>query len=129
MHHKLTRRLTAPTAAAALVAAVIAIQAPSSAKAAVPDTIPLQVTNNSGRGDAVYVYTIGTLLSTGQQGWADANGTFHTWPAGGIPPTPAPDASIPGPAAGQSTTIPSKCRWVATTSGNLRITTIHTRVA
>ncbi|GAA2483140.1 glycoside hydrolase family 64 protein [Streptomyces longisporus] len=105
MHHKLTRRLTAPTAAAALVAAVIAIQAPSSAKAAVPDTIPLQVTNNSGRGDAVYVYTIGTLLSTGQQGWADANGTFHAWPAGGNPPTPAPDASIAGPASGQSKTI------------------------
>ncbi|MGW2723555.1 glycoside hydrolase family 64 protein [Streptomyces sp. NPDC001492] len=105
MHHKLTRRLTAPTAAAALVAAVIAIQAPSSARAAVPDTIPLQVTNNSGRGDAVYVYTIGTLLSTGQQGWADANGTFHAWPAGGNPPTPAPDASIAGPAAGRSKTI------------------------
>ena len=105
MHHKLTRRLTAPTAAAALIAAVIAIQAPSSAKAAVPDTIPLQVTNNSGRGDAVYVYTIGTLLSTGQQGWADANGTFHAWPAGGNPPTPAPDASIAGPASGQSKTI------------------------
>ncbi|MGW1752163.1 glycoside hydrolase family 64 protein [Streptomyces sp. NPDC002092] len=105
MHHKLTRRLTAPTAAAALIAAVIAIQAPSSARAAVPDTIPLQVTNNSGRGDAVYVYTIGTLLSTGQQGWADANGTFHAWPAGGNPPTPAPDASIAGPASGQSKTI------------------------
>ena len=105
MHHKLTRRLTAPTAAAALVAAVIAIQAPSSAKAAVPDTIPLQVTNNSGRSDAVYVYTIGTLLSTGQQGWADANGTFHAWPTGGNPPTDAPDASIAGPAAGQTKTI------------------------
>lgn len=105
MHHKLTRRLTAPTAAAALIAAVIAIQAPSSAKAAVPDTIPLQVTNDSGRGDAVYVYTIGTLLSTGQQGWADANGTFHAWPAGGNPPAPAPDASIAGPAAGRSKTI------------------------
>ncbi|MGI5451729.1 glycoside hydrolase family 64 protein [Streptomyces sp. CA-249302] len=97
--------MTAPTAAAALIAAVIAIQSPSSAKAAVPATIPLKVTNNSGRGDAVYVYTIGTLLSTGQQGWADANGTFHAWPAGGNPPTPAPDASIAGPAAGQSKTI------------------------
>ncbi|MET7478426.1 glycoside hydrolase family 64 protein [Streptomyces sp. NPDC005648] len=105
MRHKLPRRLTAPTAAAALIAAVIAIQAPSPAGAAVPDTIPLKVTNNSGRGDAVYVYTIGTLLSTGQQGWADAGGAFHAWPAGGNPPTPAPDASIAGPAAGQSTTI------------------------
>jgi hypothetical protein len=106
VHHKLTRRrLLAPTAAAALIAAVIAIHDPTSAKAAVPDTIPLKVTNNSGRGDAVYVYTIGTLLSTGQQGWADENGTFHAWPAGGNPPTDAPDASIAGPASGQSKTI------------------------
>ncbi|MDC2960962.1 glycoside hydrolase family 64 protein [Streptomyces gilvifuscus] len=105
MRHKLLRRLLAPTAAAALFSAVIAVQSPSSAEAAVPATIPLKVTNNSGRGDAVYVYTIGTLLSTGQQGWADASGAFHAWPAGGNPPTPAPDASIPGPAAGQSKTI------------------------
>ena len=76
MRHKLLRRLLAPTAAAAVIAAVITVQSPSSAEAAVPATIPLKVTNNSGRGDAVYVYTIGTLLSTGQQGWADANGTF-----------------------------------------------------
>ncbi|TQJ85735.1 glycoside hydrolase family 64 protein [Streptomyces sp. SLBN-31] len=105
MRHKLLRRLLSPTAAAAVIAAVITVQSPSSAEAAVPATIPLKVTNNSGRGDAVYVYTIGTLLSTGQQGWADASGTFHAWPAGGNPPTPAPDASIPGPAAGQSKTI------------------------
>jgi hypothetical protein len=71
----------------------------------VPATIPLKITNNSGRSDAVYLYDLGTLLSTGQQGWADANGTFHAWPAGGNPPTPAPDASIPGPANGKSVTI------------------------
>jgi hypothetical protein len=94
----LTLVATAATAAAGLVAA-----APLAA--AVPTTIPLQITNNSGRGDQVYLYDIGTLLSTGQQGWADANGTFHAWPAGGNPPTPAPDASIPGPANGGSLTI------------------------
>jgi len=104
-HRKFTRRLLAPAAAAALLAAVLAVHSPSSADAAVPDTIPLKLTNNSGRGEAVYVYTLGTLLSTGQQGWADASGTFHAWPAGGNPPTPAPDASIAGPAAGQSKTI------------------------
>ncbi|MFD7290745.1 glycoside hydrolase family 64 protein [Streptomyces sp. NPDC059863] len=75
------------------------------AEAAVPTTIPLTITNNSGRTDPVYIYNLGTLLTTGQQGWADANGTFHAWPAGGNPPTPAPDASIAGPANGQSTTI------------------------
>jgi hypothetical protein len=102
---RLTHRLLAPAAAAALLAAVLAVHSPSSAAAAVPDTIPLKLTNSSGRGEPVYVYTLGTLLSSGQQGWADANGTFHAWPAGGNPPTPAPDASIAGPAAGQSKTI------------------------
>jgi Beta-1,3-glucanase len=71
----------------------------------VPDTIPLTVTNNSGRGGAVYLYDLGTLLATGQQGWADGGGAFHAWPAGGNPPTPAPDASIAGPGPGQSVTI------------------------
>ncbi|MFI0539684.1 glycoside hydrolase family 64 protein [Streptomyces sp. WSLK1-3] len=95
----------APTVAAALLGAALTVLTPSTADAAVPATIPLKLTNNSGRGDAVYVYTLGTLLSTGQQGWADANGTFHAWPAGGNPPTPAPDASIAGPANGQTKTI------------------------
>jgi hypothetical protein len=101
---RLTRRILTAAAAAALVGA-LAVQSPATAQAAVPDTIPLQLTNNSGRGEPVYVYTLGTLLSTGQQGWADANGTFHPWPAGSVPPVPAPDASIPGPAAGQTKTI------------------------
>ncbi|MFG2894396.1 glycoside hydrolase family 64 protein [Streptomyces sp. NPDC048248] len=74
-------------------------------EAAVPATIPLRFTNNSGRSEQIYVYNIGTLLATGQQGWADANGTFHPWPAGGNPPTPAPDASIAGSANGSSLTI------------------------
>jgi hypothetical protein len=98
---RLMRRLGAATA----VATMLALGTPASAHAAVPATIPLKLTNNSGRSEPVYVYDLGTLLSTGQQGWADANGTFHAWPAGGNPPTPAPDASIPGPAAGQSKTI------------------------
>ncbi|MFF1407267.1 glycoside hydrolase family 64 protein [Streptomyces sp. NPDC058294] len=92
-------------AAAALISGALTLGAPVRADAAVPDTIPLKITNNSGRSDQVYVYDLGTQLSSGRQGWADANGTFHAWPAGGNPPTPAPDAAIPGPAAGQSTTI------------------------
>jgi hypothetical protein len=87
------------------LSAVVSIHPDRSAEAAVPATIPLTITNNSGRGDAVYIYNLGTNLSTGQQGWADAAGTFHAWPAGGNPPTPAPDASIAGPANGQSRTI------------------------
>jgi hypothetical protein len=91
--------------AAALTGSLLATGAGTPAHAAVPATIPLKITNNSARGEQVYIYNLGTDLSTGRQGWADANGTFHPWPAGGNPPTPAPDASIPGPAAGQSTTI------------------------
>ncbi|MGW0763392.1 hypothetical protein ACWD1Y_44240, partial [Streptomyces sp. NPDC002814] len=73
-------RFSALAATAALLGALFMFGAPSPAQA-VPDTIPLNITNNSGRGEPVYVYNLGTLLTTGQQGWADANGTFHAWPA------------------------------------------------
>ncbi|MEU0477111.1 glycoside hydrolase family 64 protein [Streptomyces olivaceus] len=102
---RLRRRLLAVATAAGLAGALLTFGGAPAADAAVPATIPLKITNNAGRGDAVYVYNLGTSLTTGQQGWADANGTFHAWPAGGNPPTPAPDASIPGPAAGQTKTI------------------------
>jgi hypothetical protein len=92
-------------ATAAVAAIPIAITVTDANASVTAATIPLQISNNSGRGDQVYIYNLGTLLSTGQQGWADANGTFHAWPAGGNPPTPAPDASIAGPANGQSKTI------------------------
>lgn len=92
-------------ASATLSAALLTFGAPSRAEAAVPATIPLTFTNNSGRSEQVYVYDLGTQLSTGKQGWADASGAFHAWPVGGNPPTPAPDASIAGPANGQSKTI------------------------
>ncbi|MFF3686829.1 glycoside hydrolase family 64 protein [Streptomyces sp. NPDC002187] len=101
-----SRKLPALLIALLLCAAGFTTAGPTvRAEAAVPATIPLKFTNNSGRGEPVYIYNLGTLLSTGQQGWADANGTFHPWPAGGNPPTPAPDASIAGPASGQSRTI------------------------
>ncbi|MEU6511544.1 glycoside hydrolase family 64 protein [Streptomyces sp. NPDC046942] len=92
-------------AAAALIGGALALGVPDPAGAAVPDTVPLEITNNSGRSEPVYVYDLGTQLSSGRQGWADATGAFHAWPAGGTPPAPAPDASIAGPAPGQSTTI------------------------
>jgi hypothetical protein len=102
---RLERRVLPLTAATALTGALLALGSPDPAGAAVPDTITLTVTNNSGRSDPVYLYDIGTQLSTGQQGWADANGVFHPWPAGGSPPVPAPDASVVGPAAGRTATI------------------------
>ncbi|MGZ3097212.1 glycoside hydrolase family 64 protein [Streptomyces sp. H72] len=105
MLSSLKHRLLAAATAAGLAGALLTFGASPPADAAVPATIPLKITNNSGRGEAVHIYTLGTSLTTGRQGWADANGTFHAWPAGGNPPTPAPDASIPGPAAGQTKTI------------------------
>ncbi|MFF8941437.1 glycoside hydrolase family 64 protein [Streptomyces sp. NPDC014864] len=95
----------AATGAAVLLGALTGLAAPAPADAAVPATIPLTITNDSGRGDPLFLYDLGTSLTTGQQGWADEGGVFHAWPAGGNPPTPAPDASIPGPAAGQSRTV------------------------
>lgn len=101
---QLNRKLMAVLAAAATVAAGL-IATGAGPASAVPATIPLKITNSSGRGDAVYIYNLGTNLTTGQQGWADAAGNFHAWPAGGNPPTPAPDASIAGPGNGGSITI------------------------
>ncbi|MFC8176168.1 glycoside hydrolase family 64 protein [Streptomyces sp. NPDC057242] len=105
--HRRTRvRLVPLLAAAALLGTGVTVAVSSDpADAAVPATIPLTFANNSGRGEQVYVYNLGTELSTGRQGWADANGTFHPWPAGGSVPVPAPDASIAGPANGRSMTI------------------------
>ncbi|MBU5944637.1 glycoside hydrolase family 64 protein [Streptomyces griseoincarnatus] len=107
MLRTLRRRVTAVALgiATALGGGWLAAGVTSPAHAAVPATIPLTITNNSGRAEQVHIYNLGTELSSGRQGWADASGAFHPWPAGGNPPTPAPDASIPGPAPGRSTTI------------------------
>ncbi|MFI2372801.1 glycoside hydrolase family 64 protein [Streptomyces sp. NPDC018833] len=103
---RVPRKLLAAAAAALLCAAGFTAAGPTEpADAAVPATVPLTFTNNSGRSEPIYLYNIGTELSSGRQGWADAAGTFHPWPAGGNPPTPAPDASIPGPANGRSVTL------------------------
>lgn len=98
--HKLLAVLAAAATVAAGLTAIIAVPAE-----AVPNTIPLKITNSSGRGDPVYIYNLGTNLATGQQGWAEAGGTFHAHGFYGNPPTPAPDTSIAGPGNGQSITI------------------------
>jgi hypothetical protein len=105
MQVRVKQKVLALAAAVASIAAGLTAFAPVTPAEAVPATIPLVFKNSSGRSDPVYIYNLGTLLTTGQQGWADANGTFHAWPAGGNPPTPAPDASIAGPANGQTKTI------------------------
>jgi hypothetical protein len=72
---------------------------------AAPSLLPLNVTNNSGRSEQVYLYVLGVNLSTGRLGYVNAAGTFTPWSGGTIPPSPAPDVSIAGPAYGSTKTI------------------------
>lgn len=97
------RRLLVAILTIALGASGLA--AAPAAVAALPDRVPMTITNTTGRTDPVYLYVLGTDLASGRLGWVDQGGTFHAWPAGSNPPTPAPDASIPGPALGASTTV------------------------
>jgi hypothetical protein len=92
------------TAITAVLAALLVVPA-SPAAAVGPALLPFTVTNTSGRGEAVYLYVLGTNLSTGRLGYVNAGGTFTNWPAGGLPPTPAPDVSIAGPGNGSSKVI------------------------
>ncbi|MGN8247355.1 beta-1,3-glucanase family protein [Cellulomonas soli] len=75
------------------------------AQATGPDVLPITVANQTGLGDAVHLYVLGTDLASGKLGWVDGSGAFHTWPAGSNPPSPAPDVSINGTATGGSTTV------------------------
>ncbi|GAA2492269.1 hypothetical protein Ahu01nite_027090 [Winogradskya humida] len=84
-------------------AAVTALSSP--AQAIGPALLPVTVTNNTGRGDAVYVYVIGINLNTGRLGYVNQGGTFTPWPAGSNPPVPAPDVAIGGPGNGGTTTV------------------------
>ncbi|MGC4891933.1 beta-1,3-glucanase family protein [Micromonospora sp. DT227] len=81
------------------------VAAASLARATGPNLLPLTVTNHTGRADATWLYVLGTDLTTGRLGHVDAAGAFTPWPAGGLPPTPAPDVAIPGPANGGATTL------------------------
>ena len=93
------------TALAALLAAVPVAVAASPAEAVGPALLPVTVSNNTGRGDAVHLYVIGIQLSSGRLGYVNQGGTFIPWTGGALPPAPAPDASIPGPGNGGSTTV------------------------
>ena len=90
---------------AVLAALVIPLAVPAPAQAVGPAILPVTVTNNSGRGDAVYLYVIGINLNTGRLGYVNQAGTFTPWPAGANPPSPAPDVAINGAGNGGSTTV------------------------
>jgi Beta-1,3-glucanase/Ricin-type beta-trefoil lectin domain len=99
------RKLGAALAVCAVVAGgVYAAVGPASA-ATGPAILPFTVANNTGRGDAVYLYVLGTNLSTGRLGYVNASGAFSNWPAGSNPPSPAPDVSIGGPGNGGTTNL------------------------
>ncbi|MET8087211.1 beta-1,3-glucanase family protein [Micromonospora sp. NPDC005237] len=79
---------------------------PQPADAVGPDVLPVTVTNNSGRGEAVFLYILGQdIRPGGRLGYVNAAGQFSAWPAGGLPPTPAPDVAISGPGNGGSVTV------------------------
>ena len=99
------RRLLQALAALAVSVPVSAAVSATPAEAVGPSILPVTVTNNTGRGDAVYLYTIGINLGTGRLGYVNQGGTFTPWPAGANPPVPAPDVAIGGPGNGGSTTI------------------------
>ncbi|MEV4703569.1 beta-1,3-glucanase family protein [Actinoplanes sp. NPDC049316] len=99
------RRLLHALAALAVAVPVAVSAAAAPAQAVGPALLPVSVTNNTGRGDAVYLYVIGTNLNTGRLGYVNQGGTFTPWPAGQIPPSPAPDVAIGGPGNGGTTTI------------------------
>ncbi len=83
--------------------AVVTTAAP--AQAVGPAVLPVTVTNNTGRAEAVHLYVLGTNLNTGRLGHVNQAGVFTPWPAGSIPPSPAPDVAISGPGTGGSATI------------------------
>ncbi|MFO7191799.1 MAG: beta-1,3-glucanase family protein [Thermocrispum agreste] len=89
--------------AAGIAATTVAVLPAASAQNAAPDKLPITVTNNSGRSEPVHLYVTG--VRDGRLGYVNQAGDFSAWPPGSIPPSPAPDVSIPGPAAGQSTTL------------------------
>jgi len=97
-------RTTAPTAAPTPTT-----KEPTAApttKADVPpasDTLPVTVSNKTGRNETVFLYVLGTNLSTGKLGYVNAAGAFTAWTGGAAVPVPAPDVSIP--LTGASTTI------------------------
>ena len=98
----------APATVAPPTAAPATTAAPAETKADVPPaaaTLPVTVTNNTGRNDAVFLYVLGTNLQTGKLGYVNAAGDFTAWTGGSSNPVPAPDVSIPGPGNGGHTTI------------------------
>lgn len=93
-----------PVAAAGVLAVsgTVATAAPVWAS---PAQLPFTISNDTGRTDQLFLYVVGTDLGSGRLGYADAGGTFRAWPAGGNPPSPAPDVAIAGAGRGGASTV------------------------
>jgi hypothetical protein len=105
---RITRKfkLVCGTAAFAVTVPLAIAAATIPANAIGPDLLPVTVTNSSGRGEAVYLYILGQdIRPGGRLGYVNAAGTFQNWPAGSLPPSPAPDVAIAGPANGGSVQV------------------------
>ncbi|GAA0816208.1 beta-1,3-glucanase family protein [Spirilliplanes yamanashiensis] len=90
--------------AVAIPGAIAATQ--GNALAIGPDLLPVTVSNNSGRGEATFLYILGQdIRPGGKLGYVNASGTFVNWPAGSNPPSPAPDVAIAGPGNGGSVQV------------------------
>ncbi|GGQ70805.1 glycoside hydrolase family 64 protein [Couchioplanes azureus] len=100
-----TKRKLVQALSALVLAAPAAVSAAAPAHAVGPALLPVTITNNTGRGEAVHLYVIGINLATNRLGYVTKSGAFNPWPAGHIPPSPAPDVSIAGPGNGGATTV------------------------
>ncbi|GGK80086.1 beta-1,3-glucanase family protein [Mangrovihabitans endophyticus] len=100
---RLKRKVLTGLAVAAVAVPAAAAVIPNAMAASGPDLLPLTVTNDSGRSDALHLYVLG--VSGDQLGYVDEAGAFTPWTGGANPPVPAPDVSIDGPAQGASKTI------------------------
>ncbi|KQV77919.1 glucan endo-1,3-beta-D-glucosidase [Nocardioides sp. Root122] len=92
-------------ALAALAATLTLAGPPPAALAVGPDRLPFTITNQSQRGEDVYLYVVGVNLATGRLGYVNQAGTFSPWPAGSNPPSPVPDVSTRMGGTGSSTTL------------------------
>ncbi|MEU4761804.1 beta-1,3-glucanase family protein [Actinosynnema sp. NPDC023794] len=100
------RTLTKWLSAFAALATSASLAAATPAAAVGPDLLPITITNNSGRAEAVHLYVLGTdIRPGGRLGHVNQSGTFTPWPAGANPPSPAPDVSIAGPPNGGAITL------------------------
>ena len=97
--------MSAAALAALAVAVPLSLAPTASTEAAGPPVLPFTITNDSGRGEEVYLYTVGVDLASGRLGYVTQSGSFIAWQPGSNPASPAPDASVRMGGSGSSTVV------------------------